>query len=107
MFLGSLLIIAVSGLAHAVSVEESALPDAFRAEDLLWEVRLGTHQYTVPRIDRGRLYIGVNDMGIEHPAAKRTGGGIVMALDAASGEMIWQMPIPRFMKGTQAPYHFN
>lgn len=106
-FVSWLLIICVSGLASGAGAEESALPDAFRAEDLLWEVRLGTHQYTVPRIDQGRVYIGTNDMGIEHPAASRTGGGILMALDVGTGEMIWQMPIPRFMKGTQAPFHFN
>ncbi len=102
-----LLLIAFVGLAHGAASEESALPDAFASEDLLWKVRLGTHQYTVPRIDRGLVFIGTNDMELKHPSARRTGGGILMALDAGSGEMIWQMPIPRYMKGTQAPLHFN
>ena len=106
-FIGRLLLIAAAGSAYGANSGESALPDAFRPEDLLWEVRLGTHQYTVPRIDRGRVFIGTDDMGLKHPSARRTGGGILMALDAASGRMIWQMPIPRYMRGTQAPLHFN
>jgi len=107
LFIGSLLLIAAVGSVCGAASEESALPDAFRSEDLLWEVRLGTHQYTVPRIDRGRVFIGINDMELKHPSARRTGGGIMMALDVVSGRMIWQMPIPRYMKGTQAPLHFN
>ncbi|MCP4262031.1 MAG: PQQ-binding-like beta-propeller repeat protein [Planctomycetes bacterium] len=89
------------------SNQQSALPDIFRSEDLLWEIKLGTHQYTIPKIDKGQMYIGTNDMALKHPAVKRTGGGIFMALDKATGEMIWQMPIPRYMKGTTPPYHFN
>ena len=107
LFVGWLLVIAVAGSTFGEDTEESTLPDAYDANDLLWEARLGTHQYTVPRIDRGRVFIGTNDIGLEHPAARRTGGGIVMAMDAGSGEMIWQMPIPRYMKGTQPPFHFN
>ncbi len=29
------------------AVESAALPDAFSPEDLLWEIQLGTHQYTI------------------------------------------------------------
>jgi len=68
---------------------------------------LGTHQYTVPRIDRGRVFIGINDLLLNHPGVKRTGGGIMMCLDEATGKMLWQLPIPRYMKGTQPPFHFN
>ncbi len=53
------------------------------------------------------MYIGTNDIALKHSAVKRTGGGILMALDPATGKMIWQMPIPRYMEGTKAPYHFN
>jgi outer membrane protein assembly factor BamB len=83
------------------------LPDAFSAGQLLWEIELGSHQYTIPRIDRGRVFIGVNDLAIEHPAVKSTGGGILMCLDQATGKQIWQLPTPRNMEGTRAPFHFN
>ncbi|MHC4116222.1 MAG: outer membrane protein assembly factor BamB family protein [Planctomycetota bacterium] len=92
---------------QAATAESSALPDAFRQEDLLWEIKLGTHQYTIPRVDDGRVYIGINDRGLKHPVLYRTGGGIIMCLDRATGRMIWQLVIPRYMEGTKAPFHFN
>ena len=55
----------------------------------MWELELGDHQYTVPRVDNDRLYIGVNDSGLDHPAAKSTGGGILMCLDLPTGRRMW------------------
>lgn len=102
-----LLFVVLVGSLRATAMKSSALPDAFRSEDLLWEIRLGTHQYTIPRIDDGRIFIGINDRGLKHPALYRTGGGIMMCLDQATGGMIWQLVIPRYMEGTIAPFHFN
>jgi len=98
------LIVCSTGISAS---ESSKLPDIFRPEQLLWEITLGHHQYTVPQIDRGYIFLGINDMFLEHPVVKRTGGGILMCVDQATGRMIWQLPIPRFMDGVKAPYHFN
>ena len=106
LYSGLLFVILVSSLPTAAT-ESSALPDAFQADDLLWEIQLGTHQYTIPRIDNGRIFIGINDRGLKHPVLYRTGGGIMMCLDQATGTMIWQLVIPRNMEGTNAPFHFN
>ncbi|MHC4206319.1 MAG: PQQ-binding-like beta-propeller repeat protein [Planctomycetota bacterium] len=38
---------------------------------------------------------------------KKTDGGILMCVEQATGQMVWQLPIPRFMDGVKAPYHFN
>jgi len=102
-----LLIALLIGSLPAMAAESRALPDAFSSEDLLWEIKLGTHQYTIPRIDNGRIFIGINDRGLKHPVLYRTGGGIMMCLDQANGEMIWQLVIPRYMEGTKPPFHFN
>jgi outer membrane protein assembly factor BamB len=103
----SLLFVAMVGPPSAAAAESSALADAFRSEDLLWEIKLGTHQYTIPRIDNEHIFIGVNDRGLKHPALYRTGGGILMCLEKATSTMIWQLVIPRNMEGTNAPFHFN
>jgi len=98
---------ALAGSLCAATSNNSALPDAFQPEDLLWEIRLGTHQYTIPRIDRGRIFIGINDMTLKHPAVRPSGGGILMCIEQATGKMAWQLPIPRYMEGAKAPFHFN
>lgn len=72
-----------------------------------WEIRVGTHQYSIPTIDRGRIYVGANDMAVDRPGYKRTAGGSVMCVEQATGKMIWRLPIPRFMGGIKPPYHFD
>ena len=101
------LVLALSVSTLAAPPSRSALPDAFEPEQLLWEIELGLHQYTVPQIDRGRMFLGINDRNLKHPAVKRTDGGILMCIEQATGQMIWQLPIPRFMDGVKPPYHFN
>lgn len=108
LFLGPVcLVLVFGGLGHGQVSRSSALPDVFQQEQLLWELELGSHQYTVPRVDGERLYIGVNDTRLDHPVLRNTGGGILMCLEWATGDMIWQMPIPRFFEGNTPPMHFN
>ncbi len=72
------------------------LPEGVREEDTLWKVRLGTHQYTIPVVSCGRVFLGLNDHGLRRGERFRwLGGGLVMCLDAASGRTIWQLPMPR------------
>ncbi|MHB8973235.1 MAG: hypothetical protein ACYC3X_26715 [Pirellulaceae bacterium] len=87
------------------SPRSSVAPGIFSADQVLWEVELGDHQYTIPRVAGDRLYVGVNDTNLDHPAARSTGGGILMCLDRATGSRIWQLPIPRYMPGTTPPFH--
>ena len=108
--LGALILcsIAFAGTTlRATPPRSTALPDAFSDEQLLWEVSLGDHQYTVPRVVDDCVYIGVNDTNLDHSAAQSTGGGILMCLERATGSRIWQLPIPRKMDGIVPPYHFN
>jgi outer membrane protein assembly factor BamB len=86
---------------------QSALPEPFTADQLLWELELGSHQYTVPRVEGGQVFLGVNDLEIDHPAVESTGGGILMCRDAATGTLIWQLPIPRYVAGNTPPSHFG
>ena len=92
--------------ANGVS-DEKNLPGELRGEDLLWSLKLGTHQYSAPIFEGGRIYLGLNDQTLKHAVLKKTGGGVVMCVDAATREMVWQMVIPRYMEGTRAPFHFN
>lgn len=108
------LVLAVTGSVFAWSLEspngvsdEKGLPGELLDGDLAWSLKLGTHQYTVPAFKDGRIFLGINDQMLKHPVLKKTGGGIVMCVDQASQDLIWQLVIPRYMEGTKAPFHFN
>lgn len=73
----------------------------------LWELKLGTRHYSIPTIDRGRMYLALNDAGLDRPGVQPTGGGLVMCVDQATGKRIWQLPCPRYMPGVKPPYHFD
>ncbi|MCF7673698.1 MAG: PQQ-binding-like beta-propeller repeat protein [Akkermansiaceae bacterium] len=73
----------------------------------LWEIKTGTHQYSIPTVDRGRILIAANDAGIKRAGYEATSGGGVMCVAQATGNLIWQLPIPRYMDGVKAPYHFD
>ncbi len=83
------------------------LPDDPGNAVSLWELRLGTHQYSIPTIDRGRIYLGINDAGIEHPGYRPSKGGALLCVDQATGKLIWQLLSPRFMEGVIPPLHFD
>ena len=72
-----------------------------------WEVKLGSHQYTIPTFDRGRLFVGSNDFGLEDPRFESTGGGILACLDEKTGEAIWRLVIPRFVYSEHPGHYFN
>jgi len=102
----AMLILTPAG-SQAAEPGRSRMPDAFSADQLLWEMELGTHQYTVPLVDRGQIFIGVNDSKLDHPAIQASGGGILMCREAMTGKLIWQLPIPRNMRGNDYPSHFG
>ena len=43
-----------------------------------------------PIVDNGQIFLGVNDMELDHPAVQPTGGGTLMCRNAKTGEIVWQ-----------------
>lgn len=62
-----LVLVFVSSSVGFATSSSPALPELFRPDQLLWQIELGLHQYTVPQIDRERIYLGINDRYLEHP----------------------------------------
>jgi len=73
----------------------------------LWELKLGTHQYSIPTLDRGRIYLAANDTGMVRAGFMPTEGGMLMCVEQATGKLLWQLASPRFMGGVKPPYHFD
>ena len=69
--------------------------DPNTAKNVKWVVRLGSENYSSPTIADGRVYIGTNDDALEDERFDRTRGGLLMCLDEATGELLWQLVTPR------------
>jgi outer membrane protein assembly factor BamB len=69
--------------------------DTATAQNVKWAARLGTQTYTHPAVANGRVFIGTNDQSLDDPRYPRTGGGLLLCLDEASGKLLWQLPVRR------------
>ena len=85
----------------------SGVPESLEGAQPLWELKLGTHQYSIPTLDRGYIYLGINDSSVTRGGYRTSGGGAVLCVDLATRKTAWQLPIPRFMEGVKPPYHFD
>jgi len=85
----------------------AGLPGDLNGLAPLWEVRVGTRQYSMPTVDRGRIYVASNDAGFARPGYRPTNGGALRCLDQATGAVIWQLASPRYKEGLTPPYHFD
>ncbi|MDD2601123.1 MAG: PQQ-binding-like beta-propeller repeat protein [Kiritimatiellae bacterium] len=82
------------------------LPDNLEAAPL-WSQKLGTHQYSIPTVDRGLIFVGSNDSGCTREGYQVNGGSLLSCLEQRSGALLWSFPVPRFLEGTKPPYFFN
>ncbi len=95
------------GFSPNMAADVKDLPADPGNTEPLWELKLGSHQYSIPTLDRGRIYLAANDAGVERPGFTPTAGGVVMCVDQATGALIWRLPIPRYFDGVKPPFHFD
>jgi len=61
-----------------------------------WVAPLATHCYGTPVVAAGKVVVGAN-CGKPHTTRPSTrGGGAVLCLQEATGQLLWQLAIPRF-----------
>jgi len=70
--------------------------DIASARNVKWAVKLGSQTYGNPTVAGGKVFIGTNDNSLQDQRLEKTNGGIVMCLDEATGNLLWQLIIPRF-----------
>lgn len=95
-------------VSSETNLPASFKPDGCRTEDgkrieipgenLKWSASLGNMTYVTPAISKGKIFIGSNDAHIgSDNRFEKTGGGLMLCLDEATGKVQWQLPIPRLV----------
>lgn len=69
--------------------------DLRTTKNVKWAARLGTATYSSPVVAGGRVLIGSNDMTLEDPRCKSTGGGVLLCWDEATGKLLWRLVVPK------------
>jgi outer membrane protein assembly factor BamB len=72
--------------------------DRANLENLKWVAKIGSQSYGNVTVSHGRVFLGTNN---EPPRDPRHPGdrSILLCLDEKSGEMLWQMVIPKLASG--------
>ena len=81
--------------APAVAENKGKGIAAAPARNLKWVARLGSQTYGNPTVSGGRVFVGTNDASFKDPRLHKSGGGLVVCLDEATGQVLWQLPVPR------------
>lgn len=87
--------------------DAKGLPASLEGAAPAWELRLGTHQYSIPTVDHDLVFLGANDGGVAREGYQPSGGGAVICAELATGRVVWTLPVPRCLEGKAEPYHFD
>jgi outer membrane protein assembly factor BamB len=100
--------------ARNMASEEKGLPTRFEpgkkksdgsgidlttTANVKWVAKLGSENYSCPVVANGRVFIGINDIELDDPRYKSTGGGLLLCLDEATGKRLWQLVVPKLNEG--------
>ena len=80
--------------------------DPGTTRNVKWTARLGSHTYGNPTVAGGRVFVGTNDYRLSRPGCKATRGGLVKCFDEATGRLLWQLVVPRYIT-TDKLFNFN
>jgi outer membrane protein assembly factor BamB len=68
------------------------------SKNLLWAARLGTRTFGNPSVVGGRVFLGTNNGSPRDPNILDD-RGVIMCLEAATGELLWQLAVPKLGTG--------
>ena len=79
--------------------------DIATTKNVKWIAKLGSQSYGNPTIANGRIFIGTNN---ESPRDPRYKGdrGVLLCLDEKTGEMLWQLAVPKLGTGKVSDWEF-
>ena len=72
--------------------------DLKTTKNVKWVARLGTENYSSPVISNGKVFICTNDVNLNDPRYKST-GGVLYCFDEATGSQLWKLVVPKLETG--------
>jgi outer membrane protein assembly factor BamB len=79
--------------------------DPKSTKNIRWVAKLGSQSYGSPVVAGGRVYCGTNNESPRDPS--QTGDrGVLMCLDEKTGELLWQLLIPKVGAGKVSDWEF-
>lgn len=85
--------------------ENSEDIDLKTTKGVKWVVKLGSQSYGNPTVAGGKVFIGTNNESPRNPKLKGD-RAILLCLDEKTGEMIWQLAIPKLGTGKISDWEF-
>jgi len=79
--------------------------DLATTENVRWVAKLGSQTYGNPTVVGGRVFVGTNNQGRGDPRF-RGDYGLVVCLDAKTGEKLWTFTVPKLGSGKVGDWEF-
>jgi outer membrane protein assembly factor BamB len=79
--------------------------DLSTTKNVKWVAKLGSQAYGNPTVAAGRIYVGTNNESPRDPKHKGD-RGILMCLDEKTGNLIWQLAVPKLGAGKVSDWEF-
>ncbi len=73
--------------------------DMQTTKNVKWVARMGTENYSTPAVSGDKIFIGTNDVNLNDPRYRPTGGGVLLCLDEATGKPLWRLVVPKLETG--------
>jgi outer membrane protein assembly factor BamB len=72
--------------------------DLATTKNVKWVAKLGSQSYGNPTVSQGKVFVGTNNDNPRDP--QHTGDrSILLCLDEATGELVWQLVVPKLKSG--------
>lgn len=85
--------------------ENSEEIDMATTRNIKWIAKLGSQTYGNPTISGGKVFVGTNNESPRDPT-KKGDRGILYCLDEKTGELIWQLAVPKLGTGKVSDWEF-
>jgi outer membrane protein assembly factor BamB len=76
--------------------------DLRTTQNVRWVASLGSETYSSPAVAAGKVFIGTNDSALADQCFEQTGGGMLLCLDEATGQLLWRLVVPRLTSGRKS-----